>query len=127
MDSITTNSTKCLQRRYGSPYAQFNILRQLNETINQQQGLDVDRGHLLLIAQTMTSYSETIQIGRHGAVARKHSVLSRAAYQTATRVLVNAALCEKVDELDSVFSSIIAGKLPYVGTGRVALAYDHSK
>ena len=60
-------------------------------------------------------------------MSNKRAILSCAAYETAIKIIVESAVQCRKDTLTSVFSSIIAGKLPAIGTGRVMVDYDNSE
>ena len=124
--SIECNNSYEIEKYYGIPYTSANIIMELDKTLNKQQGLDVSYTHLKLVAQAMTFTTHAKQIGRHGIVSDKAAVLSQAAYETALKVMVKAAASSNTDTLKSVFSSIIAGRMPpHIGTGKVLVNYDN--
>ncbi|MDW7978501.1 MAG: hypothetical protein RMH74_06835, partial [Candidatus Caldarchaeum sp.] len=76
----------------------FWVLRQLNviveetKEVMEDQGLDVDIRHLLLLAENDKTVSGSVrQIGRHGVVKLKSSVLARASYEISVQTLLEAA------------------------------------
>jgi len=86
-----------------------------------EQGLDVDVRHIMLVADMMTNTGTVRQIGRHGVAGEKESVLARAAFETPIVNLVKAAVRGEVDELKGVTENILIGQPIPVGTGAVSL------
>ena len=126
ISQIECNSSYEIEKYYGIPYSSANIVMELDRTLNKQQGLDVSYTHLKLVAQAMTFTTCAKQIGRHGIVSDKTAILSQAAYETALKVMVKAAANKSTDLLNSVFSSIIVGRMPpHIGTGRISIDYQN--
>ncbi|MBI4362272.1 MAG: DNA-directed RNA polymerase subunit A'' [Euryarchaeota archaeon] len=96
------------------------IIHEATETLNEQ-GLDVDVRHIMLVADMMTSDGEVKQIGRHGVAGEKASVLSRAAFEVTVNQLLDAAIRGDVDELKGVTENVIVGQPIRLGTGDVEL------
>ncbi len=87
----------------------------------EEQGLDVDVRHILLVADLMTMGGEVQQIGRHGVSGEKESVLARAAFETTVKHLVEASVRGEVDPLRGITENVIIGQVIPVGTGAVEL------
>ena len=96
------------------------IIREAKGVLDEQ-GLDVDIRHIMLVADTMTNTGVVRQIGRHGVAGEKASVLARAAFETPIANLVNAAIRGEVDELRGVTENILIGQPIPIGTGAVTL------
>ncbi|NPA84568.1 MAG: DNA-directed RNA polymerase subunit A'' [Crenarchaeota archaeon] len=98
----------------------------INEIVDvlENQGLDVDLRHIMLLADTMTWSGEVRQVGRHGIAGSKPSVLARAAFEVTVKQLVDAAVTGEVDELKGVTENIIIGQPIPVGTGMVLLVMN---
>ncbi|MCS7146025.1 MAG: DNA-directed RNA polymerase subunit A' [Nitrososphaerota archaeon] len=92
----------------------------------REQGLDVDVRHLLLLADAMTLDGRVRQVGRHGVVRLKTSVLARAAFEISFQTLVEAAASGEVDQLQGNIERILIGREVPVGTGRVSLLMRYS-
>jgi DNA-directed RNA polymerase subunit A' len=92
----------------------------------REQGLDVDVRHLLLLADAMTLDGRVRQVGRHGVVRLKSSVLARAAFEISFQTLIEAAASGEVDYLRGNIERILIGKEVPVGTGRVTLLMRYS-
>ncbi len=95
----------------------------INEIMNvlEDQGLDVDIRHVMLVADIMTQTGRVRQIGRHGVSGEKPSVLARAAFEVTVRHLLDAAVRGETDELSGVAENVIVGQIIPVGTGIVHL------
>jgi DNA-directed RNA polymerase subunit A' len=92
----------------------------------KEQGLDVDIRHLLLLADAMTIDGRVRQVGRHGVVRLKSSVLARAAFEISFQTLIEAAATGETDHLRGSIERILIGKEVPVGTGRVSLLMRYS-
>jgi DNA-directed RNA polymerase beta' subunit len=87
----------------------------------EEQGLDVDLRHIMLVADIMTCTGEVHQIGRHGVSGEKSSVLARAAFEITMPTIVDAATKGASDRLNGVTESVIVGQNVPVGTGLIEL------
>jgi DNA-directed RNA polymerase subunit A' len=95
----------------------------INEAMGvlEEQGLDVDIRHVMLVADIMTSTGEVRQIGRHGISGQKSSVLARAAFEITVPNIVEAAVKGESDPLRGVTENVIVGQSIPIGTGLVDL------
>ncbi|HID72381.1 TPA: DNA-directed RNA polymerase subunit A'', partial [Candidatus Micrarchaeota archaeon] len=95
----------------------------INEVINvlEDQGLDVDVRHVMLVADIITRTGRVRQIGRHGVTGEKESALARAAFEMTLKHLFDAAAGGEVDELKGVTENVIVGQVMPIGTGLVRL------
>ena len=89
------------------------------KAVLDEQGLDVDIRHVMLVADMMTRDGVIKQMGRYGVVASKESVLAKAAFETTVPVLVKAAARGDVDYLRGPTENIIVGSRVPIGTGSV--------
>ncbi|RLE54624.1 MAG: DNA-directed RNA polymerase subunit A'' [Thermoprotei archaeon] len=101
------------------------VIIQEMQKVLEQQGLEVDVRHLMLVADIMTQTGRIRQIGRHGVAGEKPSVLARAAFEVTVHHLVNAAARGEFDELRGVTENVIVGNPIPVGTGLVELLMSH--
>lgn len=88
----------------------------------EEQNLDVDVRHIMLVADQMTVTGELQAVGRTGISGAKESVLARAAFEETEKHILNAALYGEVDSLEGVAENIIIGQPIPVGTGTIELA-----
>ncbi|UCG45048.1 MAG: DNA-directed RNA polymerase subunit A'', partial [Candidatus Bathyarchaeota archaeon] len=87
----------------------------------EEQGLDVDVRHVMLVADIMTETGDVRQIGRHGISGEKASVLARAAFEITVPNIVDAAIKGEMDPLRGVTENVIVGQSIPIGTGLVEL------
>lgn len=90
----------------------------------EDQGLDVNIRHVMLIADAMTRTGRIKQIGRHGIVGDKSSVLAKAAFELTTKHLYDGAARAAVDYLYGNAESIIVGQPIRSGTGHIKVYLD---
>ena len=101
----------------------------IQEAINtlEEQGLEVNVRHIMLVADVMTADGELRQIGRHGVAGEKQSILARAAFEMTVNNLLDAAVRGDVDMLKGITENIIVGQPIKLGTGDVELVLKLSK
>jgi DNA-directed RNA polymerase subunit A" len=83
----------------------------------ENQGLNVDIRHIMLVADTMTVSGKIRGITRYGIISEKSSVLARASFETPLRHLFNASLIGEIDDLNSVIENVMLNQPVPVGTG----------
>ncbi|RLI29731.1 DNA-directed RNA polymerase subunit A'', partial [Candidatus Bathyarchaeota archaeon] len=115
-----TNHIKEIAATLGIEAARNAIINEAMGVL-EEQGLDVDIRHIMLVADIMTSKGTVQQIGRHGVSGEKGSVLARAAFEVTVPNIVEAAIRGEVDELRGVTENVIVGQSVPVGTGLVDL------
>jgi DNA-directed RNA polymerase subunit A" len=115
-----TNDIVEIERVLGIEAARRAIIDEAMRTL-QEQGLEVDIRHIMLVADMMTCTGRLRQIGRHGISGEKPSFLARAAFETTVQHLLEAALRGEKDQLKGVIESVIAGQTVPLGTGTVEL------
>ncbi len=116
----TTNSISEIESVLGIEAAREAIIREIKGVLDEQ-GLDVDIRHIMLVADIMTWTGRVRQVGRHGVTGEKESVLARAAFEVTVRHLYDAAARGELDELKGVTENVIVGQVVPVGTGMVTL------
>ncbi len=116
----TTNDIHEIAKVLGIEAARNALIREAKGVLDEQ-GLDVDVRHVMLVADIMTSTGEVQQIGRHGVSGAKSSVLARAAFELTVQHLVDAAVKGEIDPLRGVVENIIVGQSMPLGTGSVEL------
>lgn len=128
VDVIRTRTNDSYQVRevLGVEAARNAILREAKETL-EEQGLDVDIRHLMLLADMMTFSGEIRDIGRYGVAGKKMSVLARANFEETKKHLINASFYGEQDILEGIIENVIVGQIAPVGTGMVKLTVDIEK
>ncbi len=119
----TTNDIYAIYNVLGIEAARNAIIKEAHNTL-QEQGLNVDIRHIMLVADTMTSDGTVRPIGRQGVSGEKSSVIARAAFEITVNHLLRAAKQGEVDELRGVAENIIVGQPIKLGTGSVELSVD---
>jgi DNA-directed RNA polymerase subunit A' len=116
----TTNNVHEIAETLGIEAARNSLMREAMGVL-EEQGLDVDIRHVMLMADIMTSTGDVRQIGRHGISGKKSSVLARAAFEITVPNLVDAAIRGESDPLKGVTENVIVGQSIPIGTGLVDL------
>jgi len=119
----TTNSIIEISQVLGIEAARKSIIDEAAHTLDEQ-GLTVDKRHIMLVADMMSNDGDVKAIGRHGISGRKSSVLARAAFEITSTHLLKAGITGETDHLDGVAENIIVGQPVTVGTGAVNLIYS---
>jgi DNA-directed RNA polymerase subunit A' len=116
----TTNHIHEIAKTLGVEAARNAIIKEAMGVL-EEQGLDVDIRHVMLVADIMTSTGDVRQIGRHGISGEKASVLARAAFEITVPNIVEAAIRGESDPLRGVTENVIVGQSIPIGTGLVDL------
>ncbi|MCD6445256.1 DNA-directed RNA polymerase subunit A' [Candidatus Bathyarchaeota archaeon] len=122
----TTNNVHEIAKTLGIEAARNALINEAMGVL-QEQGLDVDIRHVMLVADIMTSTGEVQQIGRHGVSGTKSSVLARAAFEITVPNIVEASVKGESDKLRGVTENVIVGQSIPIGTGLVELYMSTSK
>lgn len=117
---VYTNNISEIAEVLGIEAARSAIIKEAFQVLDQQ-GLDVDMRHVILIADLMTCTGKIRQIGRHGVSGEKSSVLARAAFEVTVKHLLDAASHGEEDALEGVTENVIVGQSIPLGTGVVEL------
>ncbi len=117
---IWTNNIFEIQKVLGIEAARAHIVREIKRVLDEQ-GLDVDYRHILIVADMMTRDGTVKQVGRHGVTGEKESILARAAFEVTVKHLLEAAIHAEKEEFVGVVENIIIGQPIRLGTGMVEL------
>ena len=121
-----TNDIQAIYEVLGIEAARNAIINEAYNTL-QEQGLNVDIRHIMLVADLMTATGTIRPIGRQGVSGEKSSVIARAAFEITVDHLLGASRRGESDELRGVAENIIVGQPIKLGTGSVELAIDVKK
>ncbi|MFC1723088.1 DNA-directed RNA polymerase subunit A'', partial [Nanoarchaeota archaeon] len=118
VDAARTTSNKIHEVRevLGIEAARQAIINEVFKVI-ENQGLNIDKRHMLLVADMMTNIGVIKGITRYGVVSRKASVLARASFETPIKHIISAALVGEEDGLNSVVENVMLNQPVPVGTG----------
>lgn len=111
-----TNNIFEIEEILGIEAARVAIVNEVFKVI-ENQGLNVDIRHIMLVADTMCVSGSVKGITRYGVVSEKSSVLARASFETPIKHVINAALIGEVDQLNSVVENVMLNQPVPVGTG----------
>ena len=114
----TTNNIHEIEMVLGIEAARNAIIMELSKTLEEQE-VDVDMRHIMLIADMMTSEGVFKSVGKFGISGDKSSVLARSAFDNPTENIFKAALRGETDNLDGVVENMIVGNAIPTGTGSV--------
>ena len=92
------------------------IINEIKDVI-ETQGLDIDKRHLKMVADTMTTTGGVKGVTRMGIIAQKSSILARATFETPIKQFVNSTIKGTTDKLVSVIENIILNQPVPIGTG----------
>jgi len=115
-----------VEKLYGIEAARSLIIYEA-EKVLEQQGLDVDLRHLLILADLMCSTGTIQSIGRHGISGSKSSVFARAAFEVTVNQLLDAGLYGEEERFLGIPENVIVGQVGPIGTGRVHIMFDLDK
>ena len=117
---IYTNNLREIYEVLGIEATRNAIIQEAMSVLNEQ-GMDVDVRHIILVADMMTSDGTIRQIGRHGISGSKNSALARAAFEVTIRHLLGAGIAGTKDPLRGITENVILGQLIPLGTGSIDL------
>ncbi|MDO8480965.1 MAG: DNA-directed RNA polymerase subunit A'' [Nanoarchaeota archaeon] len=112
----TTNNIHEIADVLGIEAARQAIINEVFGVI-ENQGLNVDIRHIMLVSDTMCTTGGVKGITRYGVVSEKSSVLARASFETPIKHVISAALVGEVDYLTSVVENVMINQPVPVGTG----------
>lgn len=121
-----TNDIYSIEKQFGIEAARELIVRELM-TVIDEQGLNVDVRHIMLVADTMCVSGSMQGINRYGIVKEKPSILARASFETPMKHLINASLIGENDPLRSVVENVMLNQPVPVGTGLPGLIVKSKK
>lgn len=121
-----TNDIHQVYEVLGIEAAREVLIQESKETLDEQ-GLDMDIRHIMLLADMMTSDGKIEAIGRYGVSGSKSSVLARANFEETKKHVVNASFYGESDNLKGIIENVMIGQVAPVGTGIVNLAVDTEK
>jgi DNA-directed RNA polymerase subunit A" len=117
---IYTNNLKEIYQVLGIEATRNAIIQEAMSVLNEQ-GMDVDVRHIILVADMMTADGAIRQIGRHGISGAKNSALARAAFEVTIKHLLGAGIAGTKDPLRGITENVILGQLIPLGTGSIDL------
>jgi len=120
------NSAVAVASVLGIEAARVTIISEIELTM-RNHGIELDRRHVMLLADLMTYRGEVLGITRNGLVKMKESVLLMASFEQTTDHLYEAAFFGQLDAIEGVSECIIMGIPMPIGTGMFKLIQNHEK
>ena len=120
---IRTNDVKEVEEVLGIEAARALLIEEISNVL-EEQGLEVDIRHIMLLADMMTRTGTVKQIGRHGVVGMKESTLARASFESTVKQIVDSAVRGAIDRLKGVAENVIVGNYVSIGTAKTKLVYN---
>lgn len=111
-----TNDVFETAQMFGIEAARQLIISEVYKVI-ENQGLNVDIRHIMLVADTMCNSGVVEGVTRYGVVSKKSSVLAKASFETPIKHIVNSSLIGEVDLLTSVVENVMLNQPVPIGTG----------
>ncbi len=101
----------------------------INEVLKviENQGINLDIRHILLVSDTMVNSGSIKGITRYGVVSEKSSVLARASFETPINHIISASLVGETDKLNSVVENVMINQPIPIGTGLPGLTVKVKK
>ncbi|MHA1266734.1 MAG: DNA-directed RNA polymerase subunit A' [Candidatus Helarchaeota archaeon] len=115
-----TNHIREIESTLGIEACRTSLIKE-SMNVLEEQGLDVDIRHIMLVADLMTYSGSIRQIGRHGISGQKSSVLARAAFEVTIKHLLEASIRGDEDPLRGITENVIIGQVIPLGTGSIDL------
>jgi len=104
-----------------------NVIIREAKSVLDEQGLDVDTRHVMLVADAMTASGEILQVGRHGISGKKASTLAKAAFEITVPTIIDASIRGTRDYLRGVAENVIVGQQVPMGTGLIDVFFSHPR
>ncbi|MFO8016817.1 MAG: DNA-directed RNA polymerase subunit A'' [Candidatus Woesearchaeota archaeon] len=119
----TTNDIHEIAKVLGIEAARQTIINEILKVIDSQ-GLNIDKRHIMLVADMMCATGEIKGITRYGVVSEKSSVLARASFETPIKHIIEAALVGEQDKLTSVVENVMLNQPVPLGTSLPGLVTE---
>ncbi len=117
----TSNDIFEIEKVLGIEAAREAIVQEVYKVM-QEQGLNVNIRHIMLVADAMCVLGKVEGITRYGIIKEKASVLARASFETPMKQIMQASLMGEVDRLKSVVENVMVNQPVPIGTGLPGLA-----
>jgi DNA-directed RNA polymerase II subunit RPB1 len=128
IDATTTTSNDMWEILgvFGVEAAREFLVNEFMVTVSSD-GTYVNKCHIELLVDTMTFGGSIMSVSRYGQRASKCGPLARASFEESFGNLLKAGVTGEVENLASVSSAIIVGKLASCGTGAFDVLVDFEK
>lgn len=121
-----TNDIFEVYENFGIEATRSVIIKEVYKVM-ENQGLNIDIRHVMLVADTMCNGITPRGITRYGVIREKASVLARASFETALNHIINAAIVGERDPMSSIVENVMVNQYIPSGTGLPRLKTDFAK
>ena len=123
----TCNDVATIFRLYGIEAARQILINEFMSTFNSGGSKAVNHSHMSVLIDMMTHMGIIISIDRHGLDKVDSEPIAKASFEKTMDHFLNAALFNQKDNLQSVSSRIMMGRVIPGGTGAFELMLDTEK
>lgn len=123
----TCNDIGTIFKLYGIEAARQILINEFIHTFNSGGSKAVNHGHMSVLVDMMTHMGNIIAIDRHGLDKIDSEPLAKASFEKTMDHFINAALFNQKDNIQSVSSRIMLGRVIPGGTGSFELLLDTDK
>jgi len=123
----TCNDVSTTFKLYGIEAARQILINEFMSTFNSGGSKAVNHSHMSVLIDMMTHTGNIISIDRHGLDKIDSEPIARASFEKTMDHFLNAALFNQKDNLQSVSSRIMLGRVIPGGTGAFDLMLDTNK
>lgn len=120
---VYTNDINEIEEVLGIEAAREAIVREISK-IYEQQGLNVDIRHILLIADNLTWYGSYLGVTRYGLLNEKASVLSKAAFELPIQQFIKSASYSIEDKIISGIDNLMLNQVIPFGSALFEVYYQ---
>ena len=115
LNRTISNDVMKIYKYFGVEAARSIIIKELTNVF-ESGGNDVNYHHLSILVDLINHTGKLTSIDRHGLPKLDNGALSKASFERPMDILLNAALYNEVDNMNSVSSRIMAGRTIDGGT-----------
>jgi DNA-directed RNA polymerase beta' subunit len=121
------NDIVTIYRLYGIEAAKQTIIDELNKTFSADGSTIINHSHMSVLIDMMTFTGGIISIDRHGLSKIDSDPIAKASFEKTMEHFLNAAIFNETDQVESVSSRIMLGRVIPGGTGCFDLMLDTTK
>ena len=123
----TCNDVATIFKLYGIEAARQVLINEFTRTFNSVGTKNVNHGHMSVLIDMMTHMGYIISVDRHGLDKVDSEPIAKASFEMTMDHFLNAALFNQTDNINSVSSRVMMGRVIPGGTGAFELILDTNK
>tara|TARA_B110000208_G_scaffold190329_1_gene253977 strand:- start:3421 stop:7824 length:4404 start_codon:yes stop_codon:yes gene_type:complete len=124
LERFITNDINITYKYYGIEAARSLLIKELTSVFSSS-GNDVNYHHISILIDIITHKGILISIDRHGLPKLDSEPLANVSFENEMKNFISAAMYNQVDNVESVASRIICGRVIKGGTGSFDLVMDN--